>query len=250
MSEAPDEILLELRGLEVGYGGQAILPPIDAQLRRGEFWALIGRNGSGKTTLLRTMLGLQPKVRGAIVRAPAAAVGYAPQREAIDPSVPMRVIDLVRSGVDRGWRFLVPGALWRTRREVARALRETDLTQLARRQYTTLSEGQKQRVLMARVLAGQPSLFVLDEPTSAMDLVAEREAFALIDRLRVERNLAVLVVSHHLSVVAERASHVMMVDTDAVVAGSVREAVADPRFVDHYGTVFAPHAAAAQEGAS
>lgn len=239
------DVLLEARGLEVGYGGRALLPPLDLTVRRGEFWALIGRNGSGKTTLLRTLLGLHARVRGEVRRGAGVALGYAPQRESLDPSVPMRVIDLVRSGHDRGLRFLVPGAWWFERQQIAEAMRETGVEGLARRQFATLSEGQKQRVLMARVLAGAPDLFVLDEPTSAMDAVAERETFALIDALRVRRQLAVLVVSHHLGVVAERATHVLMIDDDVVVAGTLAEALADARFVDHYGTIFAPRPEAA-----
>ncbi len=234
------DVLLQAKALEVGYGGSALFPPFGFDIRRDEFWALVGRNGAGKTTLLRTLLSLLPKVGGELQARDGVRLGYVPQRESVDPSVPARVIDLVRSGTDRAWSFLWPfKSLWRPD-AVRRAMRDAQVEALAKRPYAELSEGQKQRVLMARVLAGDPDLLILDEPTSAMDVIAERETFSLLDHVRGERRLALLVVSHHLNVVARLATHVLMVDHEAgkVVCGSIDEALADPFFAERYGTVF------------
>lgn len=231
-------LLIEARRLRVGYGGRAILPALDITLKRGEFWALLGRNGSGKTTLLRTLLGLLPRISGEIDRPSATRVGYVPQRSDLDANVPMRVVDMVRDGLDSGWSFLRP---WHRRAlagRAERAMADTDVTSLSARQFSTLSEGQKQRVLIARVLASEPDLFVLDEPTSAMDLEAERDTFALIGRLMRQRQLGVIVVSHHIPVVAGRASHVCMTARDAVVAGPVETALESPAFAARYGRIF------------
>ena len=120
------------------------------------------------------------------------------------------------------------------------ALRDADVTHLARRQITELSEGQKQRVLMARALAVKPALLILDEPTSAMDAQAERGIFELMNNLRATRNLAVLLVSHHLGVVAEYATHLLMVDKDhgMLLSGSLDEIADHKECCVRYGTLF------------
>ena len=225
----PADVVVTVERLVVGYRGRGILPPIDLVVRRGELWALVGRNGGGKTTFLRTLLGLLPKVAGERRVAPGAAIGYVPQRVETDPAVPARVVDVVRGGVDQGWSFLDPRASRRAAGRVAKAMSDTQTTELAEAQLAALSEGQRQRVHLARALVVDPALLVLDEPTSAMDARAERDAFDLLVRVQRERALAVVVVSHHLSHLATRATHVLYVDAqpsgaDGVVrAGPVDE---------------------------
>ena len=242
--EAP---LLGARGLHIGYDGRAILPPLSFDLRAGEFWALVGPNGGGKTTLLRTLLGLLPRVEGSIQQADGLRIGYVPQRNVLDLAVPARVIDLVRGGADFGWSFLSPQGLRRRRDAIARAQEDTNVASLANHAYRELSEGQKQRVLLARALVGDPGLLVLDEPTSAMDAQAEENVFSLIHKLQRQRSLAVLVVSHHLAVVTRRATHLLFVckDDGCVVSGPVAIAGEDHCFVEHYGSL-----AALQDGAT
>ncbi|MCB9546153.1 MAG: metal ABC transporter ATP-binding protein [Myxococcales bacterium] len=205
--------LVSTVGLRVGYAGRPLLPAIDLAIEPGQIWALIGRNGGGKSTLLRTLLGLQPRVGGRMERRAGLRVAYVPQRGDHDPAVPGRVRDVVRGGLDRGWSFLKPSALL-DRGAVERALAATETTALARHPFATLSEGQKQRVLIARALAGEPHLLLLDEPTSAMDPVNEEAIFSLLHDLSHQRDLAILVASHQMSFVPRFASHVVMVDKD------------------------------------
>ena len=234
--------LLRLRSLEVGYTGRALLPPVSLDVLPGEFWALVGPNGGGKTTLLRTAVGLLSPVRGLIERPPGLAVGHAPPRSSVDPAVPNRVIDLVRGGLDRGLSFLSPLASRRGREAVEKALSETGLEGLAREPFATLSEGQKQRVLLARALVGEPGLLVLDEPTSAMDLAAERAVFALLDELRRSRGLGVMVVGHHLHALLARATPVALVDKDDRLAihGPRDRVTGSEAFVDRFGAFAVP----------
>lgn len=236
-----DELLLSCRGLVVGHGSRPILPPIDLEVRTGQAWAVIGPNGSGKTTLLRTVLGLIPLLGGELQR-PRRGIGYVPQRSAMDAEVPARVIDLVRAGAERGWSFVNPLWMLGARDRVQRALVDTATEALCREPWQHLSEGQKQRVLMAQALAGDPDLLVLDEPTSAMDLHAERSVFQLLGQLRRTRSLAVLMVGHNLSLLARHATHALLVDKDqgVAIAGTVAEIAASPAWAVRYGMPGSP----------
>lgn len=239
--------LIEARNLTVGYRGVPVLPSLDFRLQSSEFWALIGRNGSGKTTLIRTLIGLLPPVAGAVDHAPGVRIGYVPQRSEIDPHLPGRSLDVVLGGRDTGWSFLDPRRLFSNRAEaLARVAEELDITPLLRMQFTELSEGQKQRVLMARALISDPGVLVLDEPTSAMDVVAERSTFRLIDRIRTERRLGIIVVSHHLAIVAAHATDVLFVDREdnVALAGCIADIAREPAFTRRFSAFdcgLAPH---------
>ncbi len=232
-----DAPLLTARGLTVGYAGHAILPALDLAVRPGESWALVGRNGSGKTTTMRALLGLLPPIAGRIERGAGLRIGYVPQRATVDASVPGRVVDVVRAGLDHGWTFLDPRVPFRGNAAVKRALDAVDAADLRRQHFARLSEGQKQRVLIARALVAEPALMVLDEPTSALDPVSEEGIFALLDRLRRARRLALLIASHQLSYVPRFATHALLVDREHGIslAGSAADVLDAPEFQARYG---------------
>jgi ABC-type Mn2+/Zn2+ transport system ATPase subunit len=236
--ESRNEPPLVARGLVVGHAGRPLLPPLDLAVHTGELWGVIGPNGGGKTTLLRTLLGLLPPVAGGVSRPRAGtSVGYVPQRGELDPAVPMRALDAVLSGTDRGWSFLRPGFSRAQRAAATQALVDVGLAHLARARLSELSEGQRQRVLLARALAGAPSVLLLDEPTSAMDLAAERAVFEQLVGLRRQRGVALVVVSHHLSLLGEHATHLAVLDQDEGLAllGPRAEVMARPEFLERYG---------------
>ncbi|APR79073.1 Zinc ABC transporter, ATP-binding protein ZnuC [Minicystis rosea] len=231
--------LLCARTLCVGFGRTAILPPIDLAIRRGELWGLVGRNGAGKTTLLRTLLGLHAPVSGHVERAAGVKVGHVPQRHVVDPLMPSRARDMIAEGADRGWSFLRPLRSREARTRIARAIEATRTEPLLARRYRDLSEGEKQRVLLARAVAGAPDLLVLDEPTSAMDLIAERQVAELLQALRERFAMGIVLVSHHLSLVARIADRLAFVDSDEHVAcaGAVDQVLAHPAFTRRYCTM-------------
>ena len=228
-AEAP--ILLRCEALEIGYRGRPLLPPITLDVRAGELWAVIGRNGSGKTTLFRAMLGLTPALGGRVQR--LAEIAYVAQRMSFDELYPVTVAEVVRQGTVRGWGFLRP---WR-RASVDEALDAVGATALADRTFRALSEGQKQRVLLARLVASGAKLALLDEPTAAMDAVAEREAMGLLDNLRKRYGLAVVVVSHHLAATQAIADKALFIDPDdqRVVVGPAQEVFHHTSFLARYG---------------
>lgn len=233
--------LVITRGLEVGYDGTAILPPIDIQIARGCFWTVLGPNGSGKSTFVRTLLGLDRPVRGAVTCTPDMRACYVPQQATLDPIFPVRVLEFVLMGVlDRG-RMLGPAR----RREVEtaqRALQEVKALELQRLLLRDLSGGQRQRVLLARALAAQANLYVLDEPTAALDVASEREVLRLLSALTRTRGATVVMITHMLEDGLARADQVLLLDRDhgVVLSGPPRELVKAPALQRLYGPVAAP----------
>jgi len=229
--------LFSCHQLRVGFSGRAILPAVDLTIAAGQFWAVVGRNGAGKTTWLKTLLGLLPPVSGSVHSASNVRVSYLPQRSGLDDLYPLLAREVVSLGAERGWSFLGAFDRGQRRKQAHRALAEVGAQDLAERPFRSLSEGQKQRVLFARLVAGDAEVAILDEPTSAMDRVAEREAFELIRKLQASHGLAVLVVSHYLTIVREFADRALLLDTDAeqVVLGTPQQVFEHAAFRKRYG---------------
>lgn len=235
--------LLRCEQLEVGYAGRAVLPPVDLEIRPGEFWALLGRNGSGKTTWFKTVLGLLPAVSGRVDLAPTTQLAYVAQRMTFDDLYPVSALDVVAMGRLRTGRMWRPWMTAEERDRVRDALESLNATSLAKRTFRSLSEGQKQRVLLARMVVSEAQIAFLDEPTAAMDAVAERRTMDLLDRLRVRYGMSVVVVTHHLEVIRRCADRVLFVDPDlpAVVAGTPGEVFASEPFLARYHDAYEAH---------
>ncbi len=181
------------------------------------------------------MLGMLPAVSGEVDRLANARVSYVPQRASLDPLYPLAARDVVAMGTYRGRGFL--GMPFREPAVVRESLRDVDALELADRSFRDLSEGQKARVLLARLVASKPDLALLDEPTAAMDVVAERRAFSYLDGLRERDNTAIVVVSHYLGLAKKFATHAVFLDRDCecVVAGPPAEVFAHTDFHRSYG---------------
>lgn len=233
----PASCLLQTVAVRVGYRRVPLLPPLDVTVREGEALGLVGKNGGGKTTLLRTLVGLLSPVAGEVQRRGQLRLGYVPQRADVDLSVPARVVDIVRTGRDTGWSVLRPLYGSQRRDAVEKAMIDTDVQSLRTMPFAALSEGQKQRVLLARALVSDPELLILDEPTSAMDAANETAVFALLEELRVKRSLALVLVSHDVPRVMKLCTHLIHVDKDHGIActGTVAEVSATMPFQRHLG---------------
>jgi ABC-type Mn2+/Zn2+ transport system ATPase subunit len=225
------------RGLVVGYERLGLLPPVSLEVLAGELWAVIGPNGAGKSTFLRTLLGLQAPLGGGVQRAPGAPASYVPQQGTLDAIFPVRVFDFVLMGRLGPGRMVGP----RTRSDVEAAeaaLAEAGAQDLGQRLFRDLSGGQKQRVLMARAIASEARIFVLDEPTAALDIAAERAVLELIEGLRRRRGAAVVMVTHLVEDALGRADRALLLDRDHEVAvvGIPAEVRASAAFERIYGT--------------
>lgn len=227
------------RDLVVGYGGNPLLPPVNLEMQCGQFWGVVGRNGSGKTTFFKTLLGLIPPVDGRVEHPGGPVrIAYLAQRATFDALYPVSVEQVVAMGRINRWSFLKPGGK-ADHTAAHEALGEVGMDHVAHRTFRSLSEGQKQRVLFARMIASGAPIALLDEPTVAMDAVAEREAMDLLDRLRRRHHLTVVVVTHYLKVARDTAEHLLFVDPDGrnSIVGTPEEVFANPAFVARYGEV-------------
>jgi zinc transport system ATP-binding protein len=196
--------VVSVRDAAVALGGRPVLRGIDLTIDQGEVVTVLGANGSGKSTLVRTMLGLVPTVRGEVELFGTGLdrfrdwqrIGFVPQRASATSGVPATVWEVVASGRLSRRPFLRP--LRRSDRAAIRdALAAVGLADRAKDGCSTLSGGQQQRVLIARALAGEPDLFVLDEPTAGVDLQSQH-AFAGALRLLVDRGVTIVLVAHEL----------------------------------------------------
>jgi zinc transport system ATP-binding protein len=196
--------VIELTGGEVVLAGRRILHGVDLRVDAGETVALLGPNGSGKSTLVRAVVGLHKLADGSLLLfgVPAARfrdwrrIGYVPQRVTAASGVPATVREVVRSGrLPRLRRFRPSGPA--DEAAVSQALDAVGLAERARDSVADLSGGQQQRVLIARALAGEPDLLVLDEPLAGVDL-DRQEAFAEILAAPAAAGTTVLLVAHEL----------------------------------------------------
>jgi manganese/iron transport system ATP-binding protein len=200
---SPDPHALVIRHAAMAYGRAPVLEGVDGVVDPGESVALIGPNGAGKSTLLKAILGLVPVVQGSITvlgGPPAAArrqVAYVPQADTLDAEFPVTAAQVVLMGryPRVGW-VRWPGRA--DRRAAAAALEEVGLAEHARERFGVLSGGQRQRVLLARAIAQQARLLLLDEPFNGIDAASEELLLAALRRLRAD-NAAVVVSTHDLA---------------------------------------------------
>jgi ABC-type Mn2+/Zn2+ transport system ATPase subunit len=246
LAQAPaSELLVSCEGLSVGFGETPLLPPFNLQIRRGSFVSVVGRNGSGKSTWFKTLLGMLPPVAGRVVKNKAELkCAYVPQTVGIDAVLPMRPKEMVLWGRLTGWNFLNPFASRQDRKIADAALDTAGAREFAQRPYRELSEGQKQRSLLARMVASEADLVLLDEPTAAMDAVAEKETMKRLVGLARERNMAVVVVSHDLALAAQHADTMVFLDreTPTVVVGDSQTVFCHPSFRHQYGDEYCARA--------
>ncbi len=234
--------VVELRHVTVAYEDHIALEDVNLQVPRGSFVAIIGPNGAGKTTLLRVILGLVKPLSGTVrvfgkapweMREERKRIGYVPQVLSVDLAFPISAGEVVLMG-----RYGRIGLVRRPSREdveaARRAMARVGVAELWGRHFGRLSGGQRQRVLLARALANEPDLLILDEPTTGVDVAATDTVYSLLRQFHDE-GMTIIVVSHDVGVVATFVDAVACVNRRLIVHGRPDEVLGSDELAHMYG---------------
>lgn len=231
---------LEIEHIRVAYNGQPILDDLSFDVPHGAQVAVVGPNGAGKSTLFKVLVGLLPlqagqiRIHGLPLGHHRDCVAYVPQREEVDWQFPVTVADVVMMGRygRLGW-LRWPGP--RDRAIVERSLARLGLASLAQRPIYALSGGQQQRVFLARALAQEPHILLMDEPFTGVDAATQQAALELLDQLH-EQQVTVLVSTHDLSLAASRFEHVLLLNRQLLAYGPPAQAFTPPLLARAFGS--------------
>jgi ABC-type Mn2+/Zn2+ transport system ATPase subunit len=218
---------LDIENITVGYNGVPVLDGLSFAVPHGARLAVVGPNGAGKSTLFKALVGLLPlktgliKIHGEPLGHHKDCVAYVPQREEVDLRFPVTASDVVMMGRYGRQNWLSrPSAS--DRKIVARSLEQMGVANLARTPIGELSSGQAQRVFLARALAQEPHILLMDEPFTGVDATTQEATLALIDQLK-EQHVTVLVSTHDLEMAARRFDQVLLLNRRLVAYGSPSE---------------------------
>ncbi len=224
--------ILEVRDLTIRYDGKNALDGVSLRVEAGERVAVVGPNGAGKSTLFRAMVGLLQPSQGT-TETHGAEIGYVTQRSAVDWTFPVTVHDVVMMGRigKMGWlRWQRP----QDREMVQRCLSEVGMLAYAGRQISELSGGQQQRVFIARALAQEATILLMDEPFSGVDTPSQEAILEILGRLRGQ-GVTVLVSTHDLNLAVERFDQLALLNQRLVAYGPPREVVTPEALAAAYG---------------
>jgi cobalamin transport system ATP-binding protein len=233
---------ISVRSLDVALDGRPVLSGVSLRVKAGSWLAVIGPNGAGKSTLLRAIVGLLPydgdividdkPVRSLRTRQRARLVAYAPQSPVLPPD--MTVFDYTLLGRSPYIPHLGRES-GRDRDVAGEVLERLDLAGLARRPVGHLSGGERQRVVLARALAQQTPVLLLDEPTTALDLGHQQQVMELVDRLRLADGLTVVTTLHDLSLAGQYADTLLLLSAGRVAAaGTAGEVLTEQTVATHF----------------
>ena len=224
---------LRAEGLGVTAGDQVILHDVDFHLHCGEITALIGPNGAGKSTLFKTVLGQLPhtgtidfqKAGGKHTR---PLIGYVPQSPSFDRGDPVSVLDLFSASIS-DWPVFLPTPK-RLRTRVETCLSRVHAESLIDKRIGALSGGELQRVLLAMALEPVPHILILDEPLSGVDIEGEKHLLDMLDEVRTQYDLSILLSTHDFATLEEYADKVILLQGTVLKAGKPTEVLSSPEF--------------------
>ena len=246
---------LELHDLTVSYAKKPVLYGVDVQVPQGALVGIIGPNGAGKSTMIRAIMGLTPassgwvQIFGESFQKNRHRVGYVPQREQVDWDFPVNVMDVVLMG-----RYGRRGWLRRVTKEdksiAEESLEKVGMLPFRNRQIANLSGGQQQRVFLARALAQQSDLYLMDEPFAGVDATTERAIVTLLQDLQ-SQGKTILVVHHDLTTAKEYFDHLLLLNMRLVAFGKTGDVFTVEQLQKTYGgrlTILSDVAAKAAKG--
>jgi zinc/manganese transport system ATP-binding protein len=232
--------VIELDRVTLSIGGHSVLIDTSLAIKPGEFIGVLGPNGAGKTTLMRAILGLLPPSAGSIQvfgRPPQRGdrdIGYLPQVRTVLPDLRVRGRDFIASSV-HGERWGVPSLKRAERVMIDDMLAAAGAGDLGRRPLSEMSGGERQRLLLAQALLGEPRLLLLDEPLISLDYRYQEAVIDLVRRFARERNITVLFSAHELNALIGALDRVLYLGNGRAALGTVEEVVTAPVLSQLYG---------------
>jgi zinc transport system ATP-binding protein len=235
--------IFDVSNLNFSVRGQKILSQISLQIFNGEYIAIIGPNGGGKTTLIRMLLGLESPSSGEIKLYGKKIqsfkewykIGYVPQRASlVDENFPATVLDIVNMG-RTSKRNLFSSFSAEDKKAVEDAMKKMDVLDLKDKMVGTLSGGQRQRVMIARALASNPEILILDEPNTGVDMVSQKSFYALLSKLNKEENITIVFITHDIGVIADDIARLFTINQKATICNNPKEALSCEDMTELYG---------------
>ncbi|MCC7478278.1 ABC transporter ATP-binding protein [bacterium] len=217
-------------GLSLRLGTQLVLEDLALEVPRGSFCAVLGPNGGGKSSLLKLILGLHQQDSGSleVFGEPAPArhvrIGYVPQAKTLDRSFPAQALELVVSGLSRSWPWRISPS---QRQAAMQALQQAGALELSERQISVLSGGELQRVYLARALARQPELILLDEPAAGIDAAGEHDMYHVLESWQHASGATVLMVTHDWGAAFHHASLALVLSRRLLASGPPQQVLSD-----------------------
>ncbi|GAA1470832.1 metal ABC transporter ATP-binding protein [Corynebacterium felinum] len=231
--------VLTISGLSVAYGATTVVNDVSFRVPQGAVMGLLGPNGAGKSTVMKAALGLIPAAQGDVrffggsLESARKRVAYMPQAASVDWDYPITVEQVVAMGLysELGW-FKRPTAAHK--RRVSDALERVGIGELAKRQISELSGGQRRRVFVARILVQAPELYFLDEPFAGVDAASEQVIRGVLQELK-QGGASIVIVHHDLSTVEKMCDHVTILNRHVVSTGPVQEAFSKELIHEAFG---------------
>ncbi len=219
------EPILQISNLSVFFGKEAIVDDVSFQVNKGDVLAIIGPNGAGKTTLFKAILGMV-SYKGSISWASGIKVGYVPQRMEIETDLPLTVFEFLRL---RGTKDF---SAEKARKAIRAVLLPETILDLG---LGEISVGQRQRVLIAWALLGDPDALLFDEPTADIDISGQESIYQLLHHLQDQMNLTVILISHDLNIVYKYAEQVLCLNRKKICFGPPSEVLSPGQMQELYG---------------
>ncbi|MDV3167108.1 MAG: metal ABC transporter ATP-binding protein [Vigna little leaf phytoplasma] len=221
------EIAIKIRDLTVAYHLKPALWDIDLDIYQSSLTAILGPNGAGKSTLIKTLIELIPRISGEILfhnvkyQCFRKKIAYVPQRQSVDWNFPTTVFDVVLMGRygHLGW-FKRPSS--KDKKIILNSLAKVGMIELKNRQIAELSGGQQQRIFLARALAQEGDIYLMDEPFQGVDIQTEKKIITVLKELQ-KKNKTIVVVHHDLETVRQYFDHVIFLNIQKIASGTTKK---------------------------
>ena len=240
-----NEVIIIIDNLSIKFVDYYALKDISLQISKGSFTAVVGPNGAGKSTLLKILLGILRSYEGAVTvfgKKPESMepqwIGYVPQVKSMDRTFPARSIELVLTGLHRRWPWRIGE---QDKRQALEALKQVDAMHLAYRAVANLSGGELQRIYLARTIARQPRLILLDEPATGVDKVGETDFYNLLEKYQISHDATVIMVTHDWHAATHHARQVLLLNHTQVSFGPPHEALKEDNLRIAFGHIGHTH---------